>query len=112
MIIKRRTSLYEFLTEEQKQCLSYHGYFNIRGSNGGKYRIFTHTNSGNVEHWSDSYGWISECAHPRYYPSFDDVVSGTTARESQIYIEESLIAQKLIIEHDEEFWARIANKAY
>lgn len=104
--VKAHQSLVRMLTPEQRADLERHNYFYITGSKGTRYRLSTTNYSYNV-HWVDkrneSRGRF--CAHPDLNARDLDGKKGT------LPIYDSVIAQKLMLETDEQKFLMIANKS-
>ena len=80
------------LTLEQQRQFEQHGWFDVEGSAGGRYRILTGYQR-NVERLgSDGRPTHRLCAHPADVPD-----------------EDAMLAQKLLLEADEAAFSRIAN---
>lgn len=87
------TLLRHVLTEEQEKTLERHGWFMVRGSHGGVYRINARGQSGNVDLMNaEGRRQAALCAHTTGVPDPD-----------------AWLAQMLEITHDEIGWLAVAN---
>lgn len=83
------------LTPEQVAQMEDCGNFDVRARSGRLYRLWTHTMAGNVEEIDERDRVALYCAHPSGVPTAD-----------------GLLAQKLMLETDDEEFRRIANCHY
>jgi hypothetical protein len=92
--IRARTLLEDFLSDEQKADLGRHGHFTVIGSKGGRYRIRTRGQSGNVDLLAPN-GEVQAilCAHPREYLPDGD----------------AWLMQMIELRHDEDHFLATAN---
>lgn len=90
---RARTLLLSMLDENQRHTLEREGYFEVTGSLGGRYRLYTHDYTGNVvECDQDGNPQRTWCVHP---DMFDDPTG------MQAPAEGAVIAQMLALRTDE-----------
>lgn len=82
------------LSERQREELA-RGYFEVCAPSGRRYRVYSDSASGNVQEHDDRGHLSTYCAHPVGVPLGDQ-----------------LLAQKLMLETDEEEFLRVANCHY
>lgn len=100
-----KESFEDFLTPEQRQTIDRERYFDVTGSDGFPYRIWTTSISHNVHRLSnrvDGRALQSFCAHIRLVQ--DPYSGGITPRLK----EDTWLAQKLLIEQDIETFLKVA----
>lgn len=96
-----RTLLHDFLTEEQWADAKIGRRFNVRGSEGGEYRISCRAYIGNILVVRSRYFAVGThlCCHPLMYADM-------TRSE---FLTQAVITQKLLIENDEAYVMRTAH---
>jgi hypothetical protein len=95
---KALETLTRMLNPEQLKTFNEDQYFEVRGSEGHRFKIYTWTYSGNVE-WIDKTGRIkgTYCCHPLGMTGRDPL----TGERGRIPTLDAVIAQKLMLETDE-----------
>lgn len=95
---RARILLDDFLDDEQKQELNYHGRFHVTGSRGRRYCIRASGQSGNVDLLKPDGGvQATLCAHPR------------SAGGSYLPEGDAWLMQMIELRHDEDHFLRTAN---
>lgn len=99
-----RTTLERMLNEDQLKQLADHGYFDVIGNLGTRYRLYANAYSGNV-YWIDETGYAAGnfCAHP------DTAGRSLDGKRGRLPVSDSVIGQKLMLETDEVRFLSLAN---
>lgn len=99
-----RTTLERMLNEDQLKQLADHGYFEVIGNLGTRYRLYANAYSGNV-YWIDETGFAAGnfCAHP------DTAGRSLDGKRGRLPVSDSVIGQKLMLETDEARFLSLAN---